>query len=373
VTTFKDFIFDFPKSHKIKNIMLSFNLFGNKIEYKPNKNRTYRNYYIIKKSPLVIITSEHVRDLQLFSKLIGEKKDVVFLVYFWWTLFDAPKTITQIIFHYRTHQKLFPRHQIIFLLNSIEEYHLLTKNGISCEFIHQNSLIDSNVFKPLFLKKEYDVIYNARIEKMKRHYLLKDCRKISLISAFIHGTNRQKKKYIEKLKTVIPNSKIVNFTEPIKFINFDINSGPPQLTNQLVCEEINKAKVGVILSAKEGACYASIEYLLAGIPVVSTKNIGGRNYFLDKRFCRIVSSNPKAIKNAVDELIGLNISPNYIREETIKKITPHVQMFKNLLRDILKMNKQKNSDFNSFWDSIYTNKMIKYAQLFPKSFVSDLN
>ena len=46
---------------------------------------------------------------------------------------------------------------------------------------------------------------------------------------------------------------------------------------------------------------------------------------MDKRFCRIVPSNPKAIKIAVDELISLNISPSFIRKETIKKLNPHMQ------------------------------------------------
>ena len=94
---------------------------------------------------------------------------------------------------------------------------------------------------------------------------------------------------------------------------------------------------------------------------------------MDKRFCRIVSSNPKAIKNAVDELISLNISPSFIRKETIKKINPHVQKLKKLLREVMKMGKQNNNDFDTLWENMYINKMIKYAQPFPKSFIHDID
>ena len=44
---------------------------------------------------------------------------------------------------------------------------------------------------------------------------------------------------------------------------------------------LNQCKVGIILSEVEGANYASIQYLLAGLPVVSTKSKGGRDVFFD--------------------------------------------------------------------------------------------
>ena len=37
------------------------------------------------------------------------------------------------------------------------------------------------------------------------------------------------------------------------------------------------------------------------------------------------------------------------------------------------MGKQNNSDFDAFWENIYINKMIKYAQPFPKSFIHDID
>jgi len=373
IRSIKDSYFDYPFSHELKSKIQSIISSGFSFSNEPNIKRTHRNYYVINKEPLVIITSEHIKDLQLFSEQIGKKNEATFLVYFWWTLFDSFSAFDEIFYYYKIHQNNFPNHKIIFLLNSKKEYEIIHRRGIKSEFIHQNALVDIKQFKPLKQKKKYDVIYNARIEEMKRHYLLKGCHNIGLISAYVMGIDRSKKAYLNELKNNIPHAFMINSKQQTSIQDFQFEMGFKYLTSKEVNVALNQSKIGVILSAKEGACYASIEYLLAGIPVVSTKNIGGRDYFLDKRFCKIVSSNPKSIKNAVDELISLNISSSFIREETIKKINPHVQKFRNLLREVLKMGKQNNSDFDAFWENIYINKMIKYAQPFPKSFIHDID
>jgi hypothetical protein len=80
--------------------------------------------------------------------------------------------------------------------------------------------------------------------------------------------------------------------------------------------------------------YASAEYLLSGLPVVSTPNKGGRNVFFDKRFVRIVKPDSFAIAQAVKDLASQKIDPFFIREETIKKMIPHEQRFIALLQSI---------------------------------------
>ena len=372
-TFLKDVFFDIPNSHRIKNTILSLIRDQKLISIKPNYFRTHRNYYIINREPLIIHTTENINDIQVFSEIIGKDRRAVFLVSFWWTLFDGPNTIQQIIKSYRFHQDKYHHHKILFLLNNLDESREFKKNSIPCKFIHQNALVDSNIFKPISISKTYDIIYNARLDSMKRHYLLKDCRNIGLISGYVMNIDRSKEEYLNELKKNIHHAFMINSNQPTSLENFNYDMGIQLLKSSEVNIAINRSRVGVILSSKEGACYASIEYLLAGIPVVSTKNIGGRDYFLDKRFCRIVPSKPKAIKNAVDELISLNIAPSFIREETIKKINPHVQKLRNLFRELLKMDKQNKNDFDTFWENIYINKMIKYSQPYPKYFIHDID
>ena len=372
-TFLKDVFFDIPNSHRIKNTILSLLRDQKLISIKPNYFRTHRNYYIINREPLIIHTTENINDIQVFSEIIGKDRRAVFLVSFWWTLFDGPKTIQQIIKSYRFHQNKYHHHKILFLMNNLDESREFKKNAIPCKFVHQNALVDSNIFKPISISKTYDIIYNARLDSMKRHYLLKDCPNIGLISGYVLNIDRSKEEYLNELKKIIPHAFMINSNQPTSLENFNYDMGIQLLKSSEVNIAINRSRVGVILSSKEGACYASIEYLLAGIPVVSTKNIGGRDYFLDKRFCRNVPSNPKSIKIAVDELISLNISPRFIRKETIKKINPHVQKLKKLLREVMKVEKQNNNDFDTLWENIYINKMIKYAQPFPKSFIQEID
>ena len=128
----------------------------------------------------------------------------------------------------------------------------------------------------------------------------------------------------------------------------------------------DRAYTGAILSRAEGANYASAEYLLCGLPVVSTYNIGGRDVFFDDRYCRTVLPNPHKIKTAVEELIAGKTEPAFIREETLKKMEPHRQRFRELLFNIhrqfaIPINKE------DYWRSVYVNKMLLFGSKFPET------
>lgn len=49
--------------------------------------------------------------------------------------------------------------------------------------------------------------------------------------------------------------------------------------------------------------FASMEYLLCGLPIVSTPSIGGRDVFFDKDYVEIVEPDPHAVKEAVIEMV----------------------------------------------------------------------
>jgi len=365
----KDIFIDIPHSLRLKNEIQKL-FISHDIVLHP---RTHQNYYIINKQPLVINTTESIYNIKSFSKLIGKKRDALFLVSFWYTLMDDPYIIRKIFNAYYEHQKDYKKHRIIFLLNTLDEYEIFKMNNIPCEFIHQNSLIDENIFKPLSVEKKYNLIYNGRIEPFKRHYLLKNCSSIGLISTYIHNMDKKKEAYLERVKECIPDAELVNFRNNKKLTQFYLKNNIPLLSPTEVCKKINQARVGVILSAKEGACYASVEYLLSGLPVVSTINYGGRNEFLDNRYCRIVPSRPKAVQNAVNELIAENYDPNFIRQETIKKMIPHKNRLKNILYKVINRNRKIYSNPDDLWKNVFRNKMIKYAQPFPQEFIKEIN
>jgi len=77
------------------------------------------------------------------------------------------------------------------------------------------------------------------------------------------------------------------------------------------------SRVALALSAKEGAMFASMEYLLCGLPVVTTRNRGGRNRYLTPQNSRFVAARPEAVARAVAEFVAAPPDPLSVREEVL--------------------------------------------------------
>ena len=369
---FRDIYFDLPKAHSLKNFILSFISKKDRNIYAPSYSRTHRNYYILNRDPYILTVLESINDLQIFSKIIGKNKDIIYLKFFSWTLFDKPGLLDRTIFDYKNHIKKFPKHKIILLLNTPQEFKYFKNNGLECQFINHNALVDPNIFKPRKMRKEYDVIYNGRLELGKRHYLLESCKNLALISGPILRKTEPKLEYLELLKSKIPNADILNYSRPIKMSQLDSFSNMPILTARSVSKILNKSRVGVILSYKEGACYASIEYLLSGLPVISTSNIGGRDIFFDERFCKKTYSNARSLKKTIFKILKENISSDYIRTATLRKMKIHIDKMKILLEKIIIDYGNSNVNIDEYWDEIYINKMLNFGQKFPDKFEKDI-
>lgn len=56
---------------------------------------------------------------------------------------------------------------------------------------------------------------------------------------------------------------------------------------------------GLALSRVEGAMWAAMEYMLCGLPVVSTRSFGGRDQFRDDYYWRTVAASPEAVAAGV--------------------------------------------------------------------------
>ena len=69
--------------------------------------------------------------------------------------------------------------------------------------------------------------------------------------------------------------------------------------------------------------FASMEYLLAGLPVVSTLNIGGRDMFSDPEFWLTVADTKDSIRDAVAEMAKRHVSPARIRARTLERVHEH--------------------------------------------------
>lgn len=67
--------------------------------------------------------------------------------------------------------------------------------------------------------------------------------------------------------------------------------------------------------------------MLAGLSVVSTPSVGGRDAYFDPEYCIVCDATPRAVSDAVAALKSRNIPKSYIRDKTLKKLEPERQRF----------------------------------------------
>jgi len=300
------------------------------------------NFFFLRKKEPYIIIYELNKKHKRYLPYIKRNKRAFLICKIPWS-FSKEKAVKSIKIDYANYEKKFPKHKIIFLCNYPKQLKLFKKFNITSILCNHNAFLDEDIFKILpNIKKQYDAIYDAKIAKFKRHELASKIKKICFITYF----DKKDKKYINHIYELFKNAAWFNGTKK----NYRrLNPGE-------VSEYTNKAKVGLCLSKEEGAMFASTQYLLCGLPVVSTKSIGGREVFFDKNFVEIAKDNPDSIKKSVDKLIRKNIDPEEIRKKTLKKIKNHRKNFIRLIQEIYnKENIHKN--FEKEFERLFKNKM----------------
>ena len=224
----------------------------------------------------------------------------------------------------------------IFLCNSEKEQQLFTEQGLNAIFCHQNAFLDENRYKITHVMKKYDAIYIARITPFKRHELAAGITSLSLVGDY----SEREKKYCDKIFDLLSHAEWKR-----------------KILSKNIYKVINEARVGLCLSAEEGAMFVSAEYLLCGLPIVNTPNLGGR----DALFCTdyvITIQNPTAqkIASAVAALIEHKTSPNEIRDATIALMAVHRQKFIDLIQSIYDQENCKKI-FSAEWNKVFIHKM----------------
>ena len=102
--------------------------------------------------------------------------------------------------------------------------------------------------------------------------------------------------------------------------------------------------------------FVSVEYLLCGIPVVSTPSIGGRDVFFSDPYTRIVEAHPEAVAEAVQELKQRKVHPQEIRREVLCRIAEHRRRFLLLLQEIY-VREGARFDIDRAWDLLFVHKL----------------
>lgn len=237
------------------------------------------------------------------------------------------------------------RNNFFFLFNSPVEKETLQKYGFIGDLINHNCWLDESIIPCCKREKEYDAILVARPAEFKRHFLASKVNNLAIVAS---GANHNK-----------------NITQKMPEARYRTTH---HISENDVFDLINKARCSLCLSAKEGACFSSSEYLLCGIPVVSTKSVGGRDFWYNDYNSIVCEPNEDEISNAVNFFVANPRDCNKIRQDHINLSIQQRQLFVQSLQNVFnKYNIKENADIyfkNHFFHKMRKSENPNFKEIF---------
>jgi glycosyltransferase involved in cell wall biosynthesis len=274
-------------------------------------------YLLLSAQPPVLYVADWVIRARMFGierifRAVGRRR-ALFLVRLTWSHETRPYAVRSLRIDWEVHRRRFPLHRIVYLCNTPGERELFRDMGLEAIWCSSNAFADERIFRPLADgDRQFDAVYDARISAFKRHPLARDVRSLALISKKVG--ERDIEEYEAEVQRSLAHAHW--FNNPFRS-DFAVLSAPD------VNDRLNRCRVGLCLSAQEGPMTASIQYLLAGLPVVSTPSLGGRDLFFDAENARVVDDTPAAVAAGVEELVAASPSPTAIRARTLERVMEH--------------------------------------------------
>lgn len=291
-----------------------------KDSYRHHVWRRYLPCTVFCRDPLVLVSYEtdFIRNAKPFLNVFAKsraKSVRVFLQLGW--EHETPENSVEFAETIKSIQAQCDRLKITILANSENEVRVLSGLGLHAVFCNQNAFVDEKRYPILHVPKRFDALYIARITPFKRHALAAQIPSLHLIGEFA---------WVESEKPYASDI-LHNRLKHAKW------TGHVNATS--IPAEIATARCGLCLSAAEGAMFVSIEYLLCGIPVVNTKNIGGRDVLFPDFAVKTVPDTPEAVAAAVREFAERAPAPEEIRAAALEKMERHRQTFRDLLNEAM--------------------------------------
>ncbi|MDZ4736227.1 MAG: glycosyltransferase [Rhodospirillaceae bacterium] len=204
-------------------------------------------------------------------------------------------------------ERAMPGHVFVPLATSEMEMYLLAEKGRPSLLGSGLIFTDERVWRIVEASVPriglFDAVYSARLATSKRHSLATGVPRLILV--YPHTIEIENDAAYRRALSVLPNA---------YYANHAFGKGSYKLLDPVdVIRLFAHAATGLCLSAAEGCMRVSMEYLLCGLPVVSTRSIGGRDRYLENAYCRIVRDEPDAIAAAVSDLAGQRIDRRRIR------------------------------------------------------------
>ncbi len=191
--------------------------------------------------------------------------------------------------------------RVIICANTWEEVWFARAGGLKACMHNQNIHAREGVFYPEEASRRYDAVYAAAMEPYKRLHLATDIQSLFVLtykSGYASGWDLHREH--PDLKHAEYNREF--WGEPaVRFL-------------------YASSRCGLALSKVEGAMWAAAEYLLCGLPVISTRNFGGRDHFRDPLYWRETAANAQEVARAVAALRAEPPDRSEVRRVFLNKI-----------------------------------------------------
>jgi glycosyltransferase involved in cell wall biosynthesis len=181
----------------------------------------------------------------------------------------------------------------------------------------------------------------------KRHELAAEIESICLVFAMHLGDEALRR--FKEVRGFMPKAFLANGDPTLP-------GGHRYLEQSEVNKFYNASKVGLCLSEWEGASLAAVEYMLAGLPVVSTPSLGGRDLFFQASWCEICDANPASVKRSVTSMIDRRLDAETIPNGTLARVYDMREQWVRLVDTITrKMTPTANANFSDVFPAIREN------------------
>jgi glycosyltransferase involved in cell wall biosynthesis len=222
----------------------------------------------------------------------------------------------------------------IILANTQEEYEYYNeKTEANVIFCNQNAFLNEERYKIIDnVEKKYNMVISSCFRYYKNVHLAKNIDNVLHIG-YING----KLEYIPDFGT---RANFINNTMDINDCRWICNKMYTNLLNSSLC--------GGMFSLQEGACFSSSEYLLCGLPVVSTLSKGGRDIFYNNENSIICDANVESVLNSFNEVKNnINFFDKYkIRENHLIQMDYFRNILTEYVKDIIEDKYNESVNFN---------------------------
>lgn len=207
----------------------------------------------------------------------------------------------------------FPEARFIILANTAKEVETI-RDFCEVYLANHNAFLDPSRY-PLAKKgkHKFAALYIARITPFKRHFLAEKINGLHLIGSY----SEKEKEYFTQTIARFPEAK---WSQKV----------PSFFIGKRICE----AACGLALSAVEGAMFSCGEYTLCGVPVVNTRNLGGRDTLLPEFAFRYAEDTAESVAENVEYWVSNPVDPAEIRNGFLKLAAPQREQVQELMDSI---------------------------------------